>query len=339
MNTSDIGKELFSSYWHLVGHVSEFDEEGKYFCFEVADSQIAVFNDGQSIVAFDNVCPHRGARIFPLGKGSRRAICPYHGWSFRAGKVIPSHAKSFVDCDLSEAALNTYFIEIYGPWVFVAQQPKMDIEEQLQGVSRHLTDIGQRITHLANYDSYVFECDWPLAVENALEPYHISMVHPSSLGSLRLSAGVDSFFDFASLWDASILCAKSDSNLQRVANLLAEDPLFEGYRFLYLFPFSMISSTYSISFSVQNFFPASDSKTFFDSRLYSSRLADAEKHSEVMNIFLESTMTINRRIFAEDHEICKKISSRTWNFEKLKFGAVSERKINHFRSLIAQNVQ
>jgi len=51
--------------------------------FEVAGRLVAVFFDGVSYSAIDDLCPHMGAS---LGTGPLRdgvVVCPWHAWCFR----------------------------------------------------------------------------------------------------------------------------------------------------------------------------------------------------------------------------------------------------------------
>ena len=52
--------------------------------YEVAGRLVAVFFDGSSYHAIDDLCPHMGAS---LGAGVLRdgtVVCPWHAWRFRA---------------------------------------------------------------------------------------------------------------------------------------------------------------------------------------------------------------------------------------------------------------
>jgi hypothetical protein len=47
--------------------------------------------------------------------------------------------------------------------------------------------------------------------------------------------------------------------------------------------------------------------------------------------FVQSSAEVNRRIFDEDHQICKRIPSRTWSTSAPRFRSTLEQKILHFR--------
>lgn len=57
--------------------------EGQGATFQVGDRLVAVFNDGGSYFAIDDVCPHMGAS---LGAGDLQegvVTCPWHAWRFK----------------------------------------------------------------------------------------------------------------------------------------------------------------------------------------------------------------------------------------------------------------
>lgn len=67
---------------------------GKVKCVFAGDRRIAVFNDGGTLRAIDNVCTHVGG---PLSEGSCEdgiVTCPWHGAQFRLsdGQVLKAPA-------------------------------------------------------------------------------------------------------------------------------------------------------------------------------------------------------------------------------------------------------
>jgi hypothetical protein len=106
---------------------------------------------------------------------------------------------------------------------------------------------------------------------------------------------------------------------------------YPGYMSIFMFPFSMLSSTFGYSYSLQNFFPSAHSeRTHFNSRLLTSRAASGVD-AEVLESFFSSTAQVNRQVFEEDHAICRRLRSDTWSSEPLKYSASREAKLLHFR--------
>jgi phenylpropionate dioxygenase-like ring-hydroxylating dioxygenase large terminal subunit len=330
---TDLDSSLVREYWHLLCHRRELPAKGDYLRFETAVGDIVVFNDGRDLVAFDNRCPHRGARLYDCASGNQAATCRYHGWTHDAGTMIIPGREKFADCDLSEARLRQYAVEWCGDFLFVGIAPRWALYDQLGDTAGIIENISFNIDGQADVSHYSYECYWPLAVENALEPYHISLVHPQTLAMLQLEDGENVFMGVNSIWRAPVGNMRIKRQLQGLKRLFAIDFAYDGYFSLYLFPFTMLSSTFGYSYSLQHFFPAAEGshRTHFSSRLLTAPAAD-ERAAAMIAPLIESTAQVNRRVFAEDHEICKRMPAESWGVQPLRFASADEAKISHFRA-------
>lgn len=330
----DIGTKLFTEFWHLVGHRKELVNHGDYLKVSSPIGDVVLFNDNGEVVAFDNKCPHRGAYIYSGRCGNQPNLCSYHGWTYNFGRLNIPNRESFVGCQIDTADLNKYHIEWCGDFVFVSVQPKISIDDQLDGVREILEDVSFNINGRLDFNFYDYESYWPLSLENALEPYHIAMVHPNTLGALNLGDGVNEFYPYSSIWRTVIGNQRADKSLDKIGSFFNIDYQHKGYMSIYMFPFTMISSTYGFSYSLQNFMPHPDEaeKTYFHSRLLScvTKPGSAE---QVVASFLDSSAKVNRQVFEEDHEVCKLMPKSSWTKEPLVYPSVLEEKIDHFRSL------
>ncbi len=329
---NDLDSSLVQEYWHLLCHRRELPAKGDYLRFETAAGEIVVFNDGSDLVAFDNRCPHRGARIYDGASGNQAASCKYHGWTHDAGIMIIPEREKFAHCDLSQARLRQYETAWCGDFLFVGMRPRMPLYDQLDGAAEILENISFNIDARGDLSQYTYECYWPLAVENALEPYHISLIHPQTLATLELEDGENRFLGINSVWQAPVGNARIRRQLQGLKRFFAIDYAYEGYFSLYLFPFTMLSSTFGYSYSLQHFFPAAQGRreTSFTSRLLTAPAA-GERAAAMVAPLLESTAQVNRRVFTEDHDVCKRMPADSWSVEPLRFSSRDEAKIEHFR--------
>lgn len=325
-------QRLSHHYWHLVGHRTELLANNDFLLLNWADGEIAIFNDHGNIVAFDNLCPHRGTRFFVDVHGNQAAHCQYHGWRFENGTVHVPQPHRFAPCDLAKATLNEFRVEWCADFMFIGIEPIMSLSEQLGETESVLEEISFNIAGRYDFNHYSFDCHWRIALENALEPYHIDMVHPNSLGTLRLQEGENLFHGVNSIWRAPVGNSRVDKQLRAMSRLFNIDYRYEGYQSLYIFPFAMLSSTYGYSYSLQNFFPsATPDKTHFVSRLLTAPVIP--ERLTTAQTFFESTAQINRKVFDEDHQICKRIPTRA--LETHLTLADSEAKIRHFRESLA----
>jgi phenylpropionate dioxygenase-like ring-hydroxylating dioxygenase large terminal subunit len=298
---------LIRDYWHLVAHRSELANPGDYVRLSWAAGDLVLYNDEGAVIAFDNVCPHRGGRFFVEDRGNARAICPYHGWSVRGGEVRVARREQFTACDLKKAVLSRFQTAWCGDFLFVGVDPVMSLERQLDVFGTRLSDIAYDIAAPRDLYKIDFQANWRVAVENALEAYHVNSIHPDTLAPMALCEDTDSFAGLNSAFHAKVgnqRTARGLAALRRFFDLRAG---FEGYCTYYIFPFAMVSSTYGYSYSLQTFFPTAEQhRSWFYSRLFSSRAAEGtDDFSETL---LGATIRANHQIFDEDHEICRRVS-------------------------------
>lgn len=326
--------ELFRQHWHLVCHRTELPAHGDFLRYDTPLGDMVVFNDMGNLVAFDNLCPHRGFRIYEGSKGNQAATCQYHGWRYVQGRVVVASSATFKGCDTSGANWNTYHTDWCGDFLFAAVAPAQSLETQLGEVATVLENISFNIDGCRDVNAYPFECYWGVAVENALETYHIDMVHPGTLASLELKDGVNRFWGKNSGCYFGIGNARIDKRLRSLRSHFAIDYSHEGYTNILLYPFTMISSTHGYSYSLQHFFPAADgaATTHFSSRLLAARLASA-RSAQMMEPLFSSTAQLNRKVFDEDHQVCKRVPKSSWSVEPLQYCADEEERIAHFRQV------
>lgn len=334
----DLGKQLFNDYWHMVCHRRELPNDGDFLRLKGPIGDIVIFNDSGDYVAFDNKCPHRGALIYSGSSGNQASTCKYHGWTYKHGRMIIPSAEQFAGCNIERATLMKYELEWCGDFLFLGIKPTKNLYDQLDAVAEHIENISFNISERLDLNVYEYECAWPLAIENALEPYHIGMIHPATLATLKLEDGVNLFYGENSIWQAPIGDSRIRSQLGKLGKYFSIDYRYDGYMSIFMFPFTMISSTFGYSYSLQNFFPHqnSDDRTNFVSRFLACSAKDRHANS-IVRPFLESSALINRKVFEEDHSICKLMPTDSWSAEPLEFISVQEAKIAHFRSLCRFN--
>ncbi len=337
LDSKKIERSLVESYWHPLCFSFDLLNDKDFLRFDVLDFEVVISNDKGTLIAFDNRCPHRGTRFFVEDNGSRGIICKYHGWSFSAGRMRVPNAASFVGCDIEKASLNQFKLATCGDLIFFGVKPVMSLEEQIGSETYAAVQrLSKDVQACADFNRYDFECNWTIALENALEPYHIPLIHRDTLATLKLGVG-DNFFEGEnSIWYSRIEDERVQRRLSGLSKFFEVNEPFQGYMSIFLFPFSMISSTYGYSYSVQNFFPSPNAdRTFFTSRLYPARPSDP-RYAEVTALFSKSSAELNRKVFDEDHQICKRIPNDSWTVMAPQYLSTLEQKIVHFRQSCAK---
>ena len=72
---------VFKREWLAIGRVEHFEKPGDYKAFRIVDEPIVVCRDKDgNIIAYRNVCRHRGVEV-AAGEGNvNNVTCPYHAW-------------------------------------------------------------------------------------------------------------------------------------------------------------------------------------------------------------------------------------------------------------------
>jgi phenylpropionate dioxygenase-like ring-hydroxylating dioxygenase large terminal subunit len=323
--------ELIESFWHYGGHSDELRKEGDFVLHKLAEHDVVLYHDGKEVIAFDNRCPHRGTRFFDTPSGNARAVCRYHGWSFSSGSlIVPMQAELMPGCPVPK--INQYHTEWCGTFVFFAIAPMVALIDQL-GAELHeiLESVSFDCRALEDLNSYVYECPWQVAVENALEPQHLPFVHKETLNKLELINCRNRYWGANSGVYFDIGDAAKQKSLQRISHYYdLGQYVHPGYMSLFIFPFCFISSTAGTSYSVQNFFPRIDRQAWFTSRLYSVRLSKPRYQAADAEL-ISLAIAINRRVFEEDHAICQRISRQAWERSLGNALYSNEEKIAAFR--------
>lgn len=294
-------KKLFDRFYHFGAHRSELASVNDFRRITAGGRDVVLFNDNNTIIAFENRCPHRGCQLLKDSNGNGELLCPYHGWRFGEKKCIIPNRKSFKEADIESINLSFYSIEFCGDFLFFSPHPSTSLQTQLGSFWNLLEMISHDITEKIDDNNHPFNANWKISLENALENYHVSTVHPHSLGLLLPSDGKVTYEGKNSLWESSIGNQKIQNKLLKVQPLFQNTYRNENYFSLYLFPFSMLSSTYGYSYAFQHFFPKSPTETLFSSRTYATRTDYTD--------FFTGVAALNRQIFSEDADICQRVQA------------------------------
>jgi Rieske 2Fe-2S family protein len=182
---------IFARRWNLIGRADEIAAPGEFVTANVAGESVIVIrrSDGDA-VGFLNVCRHRGARMLLDERGYCGKVirCPYHSWSYSLDGTLqgaPNLREWALGDERRELALQSVGVhEQHGfLWVTVAGERPFadDIGRQLDarlGDAELLT--AWRIDGLRTGRRIVYDvaANWKLIVENFMECYHCTTIHP-----------------------------------------------------------------------------------------------------------------------------------------------------------------
>ena len=288
--------------WLLAAHRSELAKRGDYIVLSAGTSQIAAFNLDGEVLATDNLCAHRGARILPGTHGNRELKCGYHGMS---GKTIVWHQ---------------YLTQWIGDFLFVGDGSSK-IEDDLDDLGPLLSGISTRISARHSFENLPMSCDWRVAVENTLEDFHIPSIHPDTFGKLDLKIESMERHGRNSGAIYKVGDERRVKGLQALAKYF-DDVQPDHYFHIYLYPYACLSSVGGFTFSLQHYMP-SGGFTAFHTRLYAGKTNGTAPN---LSWFYEEAAAFNRLVFQQDMGVCSTVGGSG------TFLTPDERRVEWFRA-------
>ena len=329
--------KIYSKNWICVGTIDDFANINDFIVFKYSNFELIIQNFNGTIKAFKNVCSHRFSRIHVLKKGNRRLICPYHGWTYDdngvpKGVAFNQRCFNLSDNDKSRLALDKFEVGICGIFVFV----------NLGGLNISLADfLGKYYDVLIHVSKYAFlkfdnvsedwMANWKLVIENALEGYHLPLVHKDSFAEVLT---LDLKFDCALKHSSYIglLTEKSKKWWKTIDKIFGLDrsSIYSEYLSAFIYPNLIITFSYGCFLTVQIVEPINLTHTLLNTNVFISR-----SKNNVSDLVFNSLKDFGALVRSEDKEICEIVQSGSLDFTANKYkhqvlGSLEDR-IVHFQ--------
>ena len=180
-------QRIFTREWVFVCMANELPEPGDYFAMTLAGEPIVIIRgDDGALRALSNICRHRGTAILDEGTGTveKYLTCPYHAWAYsKEGELKAIPYNETIAVERSDHRLPEYALESWNGLLFVNLDTNpRPLRERLAGIDEflHLFE-PQSMNHAGASPTEVWRANWKLAMENAMESYHLFKVHEDTL--------------------------------------------------------------------------------------------------------------------------------------------------------------
>jgi phenylpropionate dioxygenase-like ring-hydroxylating dioxygenase large terminal subunit len=202
-------ERIFGRLWIYVAHESQLKNPGDFIRTRISKYEVLVtrHHDG-NVYVLHNRCPHRGARLCMVDKGTNRAFsCPYHAWVFRPDGSLASvpHPKSYPENfdfkDPQNHMQRIKNVQSYRGFIFanLSDNPPPLIEHlgPMTEVIDNLIDRAPDGEVEMSESSFALEYrgNWKLHMENAADIFHPTFVHSSSVLPARRAPANASILD------------------------------------------------------------------------------------------------------------------------------------------------
>lgn len=204
-------ERIFRHEWICVGRTEQLGEVGDWFSADVAGEPVVVTrNENGEINALSAVCRHRYMTVARGSGNSRRLVCPYHRWNYDLDGALVGTPLMDVPQrpDSSPCRLPAFHVETWLGFVFVSLAATPEpLAPQLRGAADTLAPYEMSSWRtLIGFDE-TWPGNWKLALETALEGYHLDGLHAGPIADMLGSRG-SRFVEATNRWS----CFRIDVN-------------------------------------------------------------------------------------------------------------------------------
>lgn len=177
-------KTFLSHEWHCLGRADEVPRPGDYFTTRLLDEPLLVVRgDDGDVRVLSNLCRHRGMPLAEGAGSTRRFVCSYHAWSYdRSGQLVSAPRMRDKGATGETCRLPAFRSEVWNGFVYA------NLDDEAEPLAPRLTRLEQLLTNYRTADMRMvrsfeeeWRTNWKCLVENFMESYHLSVVHPETL--------------------------------------------------------------------------------------------------------------------------------------------------------------
>ncbi|MGA8810534.1 MAG: aromatic ring-hydroxylating dioxygenase subunit alpha [Thermoanaerobaculia bacterium] len=304
---------VFDREWHFAGLTTQIPRAGDYLSVEAHGVPVVVRNAGGGIRAFVNICAHRHCAVVPVGAGHGDTLrCQYHGWEYGDdGKIAKiTDGVSFKGIRAKEFQLEPCRLETLGSLIFVS------FHAETKSLRESLGEMAAELDHFFGNHRQIwrwvsdYPVNWKIVVENAVESYHVPMIHPGTFMDYKreehhehtLRPAFTSYLDTAPM-GTSI----TDRGFQAFTRMTAPKVHFERAKHIHIFPNHLIEvrEVYSLFSTVE---PLGPQQTRFTSLGFLPRdIKFPLLMRPLQYLFGVALTTMAKRIMGEDTGIWSEV--------------------------------
>ena len=175
-------ERLFPRTWQMACRDEQLRGVGSVIEYRIGNQSIAVVRSAEdAVLAFHNVCRHRGSRLVE-GEGRIREFrCPFHGWRYALdGTCTFQHLEAeFEGREPGYRNLRPVRCERWGGFVFVNLDPDAEpLIESLDPLPAALAPFRLEEMRLLWHKQTILPANWKTALDAFVEGYHTPGTHP-----------------------------------------------------------------------------------------------------------------------------------------------------------------
>ena len=329
-------ENIFRRSWLLGCTADDLPNIGDYLLLQLGKYSVILYNTGNTIAAYQNVCPHRFNRIFVEKSGNSELRCGYHGWRFGNDGALKCSAT--VSCAAKDQlSLTQYPVAQVGRFVFFnfAATPQTTLKEQLGGFYDYLAGLSGLLGECIHREDIPHRCNWKFLCENTIEISHCRYLHPDSLARLGYcEKPVDEF-------DRSGHNSRMTINPAPSAQAVKREELLNQ-----LFPRQLCNNQYSHSLYFPNFtsavfeglnfsfgiiVPINSRESYYRLWYYTAALeVCGPRELNLLASMKHDTISFGTQIFSEDRAVLEQLQNGVEEFSGDGFVYPTDQRVHWF---------
>ena len=175
---------VLATGWHCLGRADEIPNAGDFLTAHILDEPlIAVRDKDGTIRVLSNLCRHRAMPLVQGHGSTKRFLCPYHAWSYRLdGSLIRAPHMENAGFDPKTCRLPEFPSTEWNGFLYVnLSGDAAPLLPQLEDLDALIRAYQPEAYELVHAEEETWHCNWKCLVENFMEGYHLSVVHPRTL--------------------------------------------------------------------------------------------------------------------------------------------------------------
>jgi phenylpropionate dioxygenase-like ring-hydroxylating dioxygenase large terminal subunit len=186
---------LFRKEWLCVGRLEQVDNIGDFFTREILGEPIVVVRGRDNQVrALSAICRHRYFTVAEGSGNTTRFTCRYHRWVYELDGQLRGapHMEDLNDLEGNRCRLPEFHLEVWLGFIFVTLNADPEpLLPKLQDAEPHWSSYGIEHWKVTPWVDEVWPGNWKLAMETALEGYHVTGLHPGTIDKFMPSSTSD----------------------------------------------------------------------------------------------------------------------------------------------------
>lgn len=285
-------ERIFKEHWLLFGHESMLAAPGEYISLTIAGWPLFVIRTNENeIKGYHNVCRHRAAPLLNDGIGKTPSLrCPYHGWIYDTNGQLRKAPEFGGDeealCD--RTSLFPVHTKTWNGLIFIclSEEPP-DFLASLGDLTTTADDVNFLNFKYHTSAQHNINCNWKTYVENYLEGYHITYIHPSLNEEVNTKT-------YQVIPMDKVAVHKSEPNEEK-----KQDALNEGL-WVWHWPYGAIN-IYKHGMNLELMIPTGPDTMILQYYYLFDNSADEEN--------MKQTISMSKEVTNEDIDICERVQS------------------------------